>query len=147
VSPVPDATLCTEWGLRLVPHEAHAPGHAALVVEAAGALIAGDMLSDVEIPLLDPTGDDPWGDYATGLHRLEAVVTPELVTVIPGHGRVAHGAEIRSRLAADRAYLDALRRTSDPAEDPRIGPGATYGRDWLPEAHQRNLALSRQDVG
>jgi hydroxyacylglutathione hydrolase len=36
---------------RLVEHDAHAPGHAALVVR--GVLVVGDMLSDVEVPLVD----------------------------------------------------------------------------------------------
>lgn len=38
----------------LVPHEAHAVGHAAVLLGDRGVLIAGDMLSDVLIPLLDP---------------------------------------------------------------------------------------------
>jgi hypothetical protein len=42
----------------------------------------------------------------------------------------------------DRAYVEALRRGEDPA-DPRIGPDATYGKDWLPEAHRENVRLVR----
>jgi Metallo-beta-lactamase superfamily len=55
--------------------------------------------------------------------------------LVPGHGAVAEGPEVAARLAADRAYIDALRRGEDPA-DPRLGP------DWLP-IHQSNLQQAR----
>ena len=37
----------------VVEHDAHAAGHAAILLADRGVLIAGDMLSDVLIPLLD----------------------------------------------------------------------------------------------
>ena len=39
--------------VRIIEHRAHAPGHAALMIEERGVLVAGDMLSDVLIPMLD----------------------------------------------------------------------------------------------
>jgi glyoxylase-like metal-dependent hydrolase (beta-lactamase superfamily II) len=127
--------------VRLVEHQAHAPGHAALVVEGTGALIAGDMLSDVEIPLLDPRAADPCGDYLVALDLLEAIVSGGVTTAIPGHGSVARGPEVRSRIDADRRYVLAIVDGTDPA-DPRVGSGADYGTDWLPEAHERNVRLA-----
>src|SRR5436190_13182945 len=38
----------------IVEHQAHAIGHAAVLLADRGVLLAGDMLSDVLIPLLDP---------------------------------------------------------------------------------------------
>lgn len=38
----------------IIEHDAHAVGHAAVLLKDRGVLIAGDMLSDVLIPLLDP---------------------------------------------------------------------------------------------
>src|SRR6202035_4159854 len=38
----------------IIEHEAHAVGHAAVLLADRGVLLAGDMLSDVLIPLLDP---------------------------------------------------------------------------------------------
>jgi glyoxylase-like metal-dependent hydrolase (beta-lactamase superfamily II) len=128
--------------VRVVEHQAHAPGHAALLVRERGVLIAGDMLSDVEIPLFDPEGDDPAGDYALALEELAAVCEQGVATLVPGHGSVAAGAAIGARIEADRAYVRALRKGADP-RDPRVGPGATYGADWLPEAHERNSGLAR----
>jgi glyoxylase-like metal-dependent hydrolase (beta-lactamase superfamily II) len=46
----------------LIEHQAHAASHAALVIEERGVLIAGDLLSDVLIPLLDLNGADPIED-------------------------------------------------------------------------------------
>src|SRR4051794_40108950 len=39
--------------VRIIEHQAHAPGHASLVIDNRGVLVAGDMLSDVLIPMLD----------------------------------------------------------------------------------------------
>ena len=36
--------------VRIIEHQAHAPGHAALLIEERRVLVAGDMLSDVLIP-------------------------------------------------------------------------------------------------
>jgi glyoxylase-like metal-dependent hydrolase (beta-lactamase superfamily II) len=141
VKAITDETPWNQWGLRVIAHDAHAPGHAALMIDRARTLIAGDMLSDVEIPLLDPGADDPWGDYRSGFAQLEAEVGPHVVALIPGHGQIAFGDSIPKRVAADRTYLDALGQGRDP-EDPRIGPDATYGTDWLPEAHERNISLA-----
>src|SRR5690349_18842840 len=50
--------------IRIIEHQAHAPGHAALLIEEHGVLVAGDMLSDVLIPMLDLNGTaDPIEDY------------------------------------------------------------------------------------
>lgn len=134
--PVPGSTL------RAVEHRAHAPGHAGLLVEGPGVLLAGDMLSDVEIPLLDPAAMDPGTDYLEALDLLAGACSDAVVAVVPGHGAVASGSEIGARIESDRAYVHALRAGVDPA-DPRVGPTATYGTDWLPEAHERNVRLAR----
>ena len=48
-------------------HDAHAPGHGAVFLPDSGVLIAGDMCSDIEIPLLDLESADPFLDYREGL--------------------------------------------------------------------------------
>ena len=55
----------------IIEHEAHAIGHAAVLLADRGVLLAGDMLSDVLIPLLDPRRPDQVGAYETALDRLE----------------------------------------------------------------------------
>ncbi len=101
----------------LIEHDAHAIGHAAVLLADRGVLIAGDMLSDVLIPLLDPRRPDgQQAAYEAALDRLEAA-TRHVDVVIPGHGAVAGGPEVAARFAVDRAYLDALRRGEEPADE------------------------------
>ena len=102
--PGPDAVV--------VPYRAHSPGSAALVV--AGAMVAGDVLSDREVPLLDGDDPDPIGSYLGALDELEAAARDLGVgTLVPGHGTVTDAAGLAARLAADRAYLSALRDGTD----------------------------------
>jgi glyoxylase-like metal-dependent hydrolase (beta-lactamase superfamily II) len=54
----------------IVEHRAHAIGHAAVLLADRGVLLAGDMLSDLLIPLLDDRRPDQVGAYETALDRL-----------------------------------------------------------------------------
>jgi hydroxyacylglutathione hydrolase len=125
-----DAIPWTGPAAELIVHDGHAPGHGAVFLPGSGVLVAGDMCSDVEIPLLDTDADDPLGDYRTGLARLAAVSGVRLV--VPGHGHVGDAGEFRQRIVADSAYLDALSR-GQPFEDPRIIT------DWMRAAHAEHL--------
>jgi glyoxylase-like metal-dependent hydrolase (beta-lactamase superfamily II) len=119
----------------IVEHQAHAIGHAAVLLADRGVLIAGDMLSDVLIPLLDARRPDQVSVYETALDRLDEAAR-HVNVVIPGHGAVAKGPEVAGRLAADRAYINALRQGED-APDPRLS------QDWLAGPHQSNLNQAR----
>jgi glyoxylase-like metal-dependent hydrolase (beta-lactamase superfamily II) len=120
--------------VRIIEHPAHAQGHAALLVEERGVLIAGDMLSDILMPFPDLGAVDPIEDYLVGLQLLEDV-SDEVEVVIPGHGSVGGADQVRARIDLDRAYVQALRDSRTP-DDPRIGPTATYGKDWLPAVYE-----------
>jgi glyoxylase-like metal-dependent hydrolase (beta-lactamase superfamily II) len=124
--------------VRIVEHQAHAPGHAALVIRERRVLVAGDMLSDVLIPLLDlADGTDPIEDYRVALRLLEGAADGVDVFV-PGHGSIGGPDQLRARIDQDRAYVDAL-RDGGLCHDPRIGPTATFGKEWLPAVHERQL--------
>ena len=116
----------------IVEHEAHAIGHAAVLLADRGVLLAGDMLSDVLIPMLDPRRPDQVAAYETALDRL-GQAAEHVDVVVPGHGAVAEGSEVAARLAADRAYIDALRRGVEPLD-------ARLEQEWLAGPHQANLA-------
>ncbi len=120
----------------IIEHRAHAVGHAAILLADRGVLLAGDMLSDVLIPLFDPRQDDQVGAYETALDRLDKVAG-QVDVVAPGHGSVAEGPEVAARLAADRAYVEALRRGAEPV-DPRL-----EAADWLSGPHRSNLEQAR----
>ena len=123
--------------VRVVEHQAHAPGHAALLIEKRGVLVAGDMLSDVLIPLLDLNATtDPIEDYLAGLRLLEGM-TADVGVFIPGHGSFGGADQLRARIDQDRAYLHAL-RDSQVLSDRRLDPSA-YGKDFLPGVHAQQL--------
>jgi glyoxylase-like metal-dependent hydrolase (beta-lactamase superfamily II) len=131
--------------VRIIEHQAHAPGHAALLIEERGVLVAGDMLSDVLIPMLDLNGTaDPIEDYLAALRLLEAAAG-DVDVVVPGHGSVGGTDQVRVRIDQDRAYVRAL-RDAHVLSDPRVGPSATY--DWVPGVHARQLqGLARRSEG
>ena len=122
---------------KIIEHQAHAVGHAAVLLADRGVLLAGDMLSDVLIPLLDSRRPNQVGAYETALERLEEAAR-HVEVLVPGHGAVAEGPGVAARVAADRAYIDALRRGEEPV-DPRLGPDA----DWLSGPHRSNLEQAR----
>jgi len=123
----------------IIEHPAHAVGHAAILVPDRGVLIAGDMLSDVLIPLFDPRRPGQVGAYETALDRLGEAAS-HIDVLVPGHGAVAEGPEVAARLAVDRAYIDALRRGEEPVD-------ARLEQDWLSGPHQSNLEQARQSPG
>ncbi|MCL1868879.1 MAG: MBL fold metallo-hydrolase [Promicromonosporaceae bacterium] len=123
----------------VVAHDAHAVGHAALLLADRGVLVAGDMLSDVLIPLLDPWRPGQVPAFEAALDRLGEAVQ-QVDVVIPGHGSVARGPDGAARLAADRAYIEALRTGTDPVD-------ARLDQDWLAGPHHGNLERVRQDAG
>jgi glyoxylase-like metal-dependent hydrolase (beta-lactamase superfamily II) len=123
---------------RIIEHQAHAPGHAALLIEERGVLVAGDMLSDVLIPMLDLDGTaDPIEDYLAALRLLEGVAGRADV-LVPGHGSVGGAGQARERIDQDRAYVRALRDGRDPS-DPRVGASAASGWEWVGGVHAGQL--------
>ena len=119
--------------VRIIEHQAHAPGHAALLIEDRGVLVAGDMLSDVLIPMLDSNAADPIEDYLAALRLLEGVAG-DVDVFVPGHGSVGPTDEVHVRIDRDRAYVLALHEGHVPS-DPRIGPSAKPGWEWVSDVH------------
>jgi glyoxylase-like metal-dependent hydrolase (beta-lactamase superfamily II) len=140
ITGLPAGTTRIPWDgpkVRIIEHQAHAPGHAALVIEERGVLVAGDMLSDILIPFLDLDAVDPIEDHLAAL-RLLAGVADDVDVLITGHGSVGGADQVRARIEQDRAYVQALRDGGVP-DDPRVGPSATFGSDWLPGVHEWQL--------
>jgi hydroxyacylglutathione hydrolase len=121
-----------------VVHNGHAPGHAAVFFPHTGVLVAGDMLSDLEIPLLDTQLDKAFADYRAGLDKLAGI--RDVRWLVPGHGQVTDGAGFRARVDADRRYLDQL-EAGKPFDDPRARPG------WLADHHVRQSEYVRSGRG
>jgi glyoxylase-like metal-dependent hydrolase (beta-lactamase superfamily II) len=123
--------------VRIIEHQGHAPGHAALLIEERRVLIAGDMLSDVLIPILNMLAPDPVEDYLTALQLVEDAAA-DVEVVVPGHGSPGRGDQVQVRIDQDRAYVLALRDGRDPS-DSRIGPSAQDGWEWVAGLHERQL--------
>jgi glyoxylase-like metal-dependent hydrolase (beta-lactamase superfamily II) len=113
VDAIPDAAVPDGLEIELVIHDGHAPGHTALWLPRQKVLIAGDMLSDAELPL--PFDPDDLDAYVDALDRL-APFADAAEVVIPGHGHV--GRDARARLDADRRFIDDMLRAGTSA-DPR----------------------------
>ena len=81
----------------------HSGSHLALWLPGHGTLVAGDLLSDIEIPWLDAA---PWV-YRASLKALHWLFEQEDVRLlVPGHGPVAHGRrDGYKRLLRDMDYL------------------------------------------
>lgn len=149
VTGLPAETAQVPWDgprVRILEHQAHAPGHAALVIEERGVLVAGDMVSDLLMPFLDLEAANPIDDYLAALQLLESV-TDDVDVVIPGHGSVGGPDQLRARINQDRAYVQAL-RDGGVFDDPRVGPSATL--DWLADVHEwqrQQLAPNQEQDG
>ncbi|MCP4539935.1 MAG: MBL fold metallo-hydrolase [Chloroflexi bacterium] len=99
-------------------HLDHTPGHAAdeLVVyhSESATLLAGDKLSDVEIPYVS----DNLAAYEQTLAMLAA---RDIHRLVPGHGKATTDpVEIQARISADIDYLAALRD--------QVGQAVRHGR-------------------
>jgi len=117
--------------LEVVVHDGHAPGHAALLDPATGVMVAGDMLSDVELPL--PFWPDDLPAYLAGLDRLAPAVARARV-LVPGHGTPSYAP--LERLDADRRYLDDVIAGRVP-DDPRMA------NEGMREMYDRLVAMVR----
>jgi glyoxylase-like metal-dependent hydrolase (beta-lactamase superfamily II) len=140
ITGLPAETAQIPWDgpkVRIIEHQAHAAGHAALLIEERRVLVAGDMLSDVLIPMLDWSAADPIEDYLVALRLLEGVAG-DVDVFIPGHGSVGGADQLRARIEQDRAYVQAL-RDDQVVSDPRIGPSAKKGWEWVSDVHAGQL--------
>jgi hydroxyacylglutathione hydrolase len=138
-----------------------APGHCAhqLSCHLPGQrlLIAADMLSDIEPPILD----GPCAPYRQTLDALRVLAEHGAIeTIVPGHGGIARGqAPCIARLRRDLEYLaaleDAVRRAAErgaslaeaqqelAAMDYTGRGSTTYPTDSF---HLENIALAYQGV-
>jgi glyoxylase-like metal-dependent hydrolase (beta-lactamase superfamily II) len=151
ITGLPAETTQIPWDgpqVRIIEHQAHAPGHAALLIEERRVLVAGDMLSDVLIPMLDLNDTaDPIEDYLAALRLLEGAAD-DVDVLVPGHGSIGGADQVHARIDQDRAYVHALRDGHVPS-DPRIGPSAKPGWEWVSDVHngqaQRLAQRSERD--
>lgn len=93
------------WRLVLRDAFGHDDTQLSIHLPESGVLIAGDMLSDIEIPLLDRA---PAVYCATLEALLPLAESGAVATLVPGHGTIARGREVLERLRRDLGYLAEL---------------------------------------
>ncbi|WJX99647.1 MBL fold metallo-hydrolase [Curtobacterium sp. 458] len=132
VEQIPEAAFPRDTPVELVVHDGHAPGHTALWLPEQRVLLAGDMLSDIELPL--PFWPDDLPSYRSALDVL-ARYAEEAAVVVPGHGEP--GPDALARLDADRRFLDDVAAGRVP-NDPRLtNPGMAEVLDHLRDMSRR----------
>lgn len=131
--PVPGRLELGHEELELHRSSGHTADGMAVLARHAGVLLAGDYLSDVEIPVISPGG--ALEDYRETLARL-APLLETAERIVPGHGS-PHGRDRALRLLdEDIDYLAALERGEDR-------PALPAGRDSPRQRriHTENIAV------
>ena len=152
-SPVcPPARRTIPWDgptVRIIEHRAHAPGHAALLIEERGVLVAGDMLSDILMPFLDLRGtSDPLEDYLAALRAARGRGGRASMSSSPVTGPSAGPAAARTDRAGPRvrprpARRPRARRPADrPVRQARLGVGGRPPRGAGREPRARAAVVS-----
>lgn len=142
VTALPGDTIPAPFGsegpqevMEVVRHDGHAPGHGALWLPERRLLVAGDMLSDLELPL--PFTPGGLTDYLPALDALEPYVA-QAHWLIPGHGTPTD--EPLQRLQADRYVLESLLRGEDADDARRLLPEGEETYERLKETVDAYLA-------
>jgi hydroxyacylglutathione hydrolase len=132
-----------------------APGHSStqLTVHLPDEhlLFAADMLSDIEIPMLE----GPISVYRRTLEGLTPLIEGGAIeTLVPGHGGIARGIQVRDRLLRDLLYLETLDARVRACRDAGLDLDATQvslaemeytGRDAaysMASAHAENVRVA-----
>jgi glyoxylase-like metal-dependent hydrolase (beta-lactamase superfamily II) len=113
--PVPGRCELGEHELQLHATGGHTPDGMAVLAGWAGVLVAGDYLSQVELPTLGAgAGPDA---YTATLEALGALLG-RIEHVVPGHGPVLDRERAAATCEEDLAYLRALGSRGERAELP-----------------------------
>jgi glyoxylase-like metal-dependent hydrolase (beta-lactamase superfamily II) len=113
--PVPGRCEVGDGELELHAAAGHTQDGMAIVIPWARVLVAGDYLSQIELPTV--ADGERLERYLATLERLRALVA-EAEHVVPGHGPVLNSARALVVLDEDVGYLQALRERGADAELP-----------------------------
>lgn len=125
-------------GLRALFTPGHAPGHLCFVDEAAGAIVAGDMVASVGTIIVEPGDGGDMAAYLDSLRAMRREVDAGAATLLPAHGPpivdggarldfyVAHRLEREGRVLAALGGEPARVEALVPLAYPDVPP-AVYG--------------------
>jgi hydroxyacylglutathione hydrolase len=136
--------------VRVIAAPGHAPDHCVVYEAESGLLFAGDMLSDLEVPMVM----DTFAAYRRTLLRLAAL---DVRVLVPGHGTpTAEASEIRTRFAQDATYLEAVStcamravaRGASLSETTELCQRVSFTQpDDYPNAHRWNVEQAYLEAG
>lgn len=155
--PTPDVTFSTKMSVQLGAHAlwviaapGHAPDHAVVYLPTEGLLWAGDMLSNLEIPMVM----DTFAGYRRTLRDLAGL---RIDALVPGHGTpTTDPHEIHGRFVQDQAYLravegcaaEAYARGASLAEAVVHCEHISFAQpDSYPNAHRWNIEQAFVEMG
>lgn len=119
------------------------PGHTSdglfVYIESPGVFLAGDYLSDVEVPFIEETGYDA---YVQTIHLAKAIIEQSPVRLlVPGHGSpTANQKEMMRRVTFAAEYLQRITK-NDPTLEQDLAEQFCFF-SGMKEAHQDNLRIA-----
>lgn len=132
------------WRLVLRDAYGHCDSQLSVHVPELNLLIAADMLSDIEIPILNAAP----AVYRRTLETLRPLADGgALEALIPGHGAILVGrGAIAERVRSDLAYLEAIERGVEDAKSAGLDLDATQARLSTMEYVGKHAEYSMVDV-
>jgi hydroxyacylglutathione hydrolase len=128
-----------------------APGHTHdglfTVIEPLGIWIAGDYLSDFELPFISCSGKG----YEETLRKAEQIVETNMVSVlVPGHGQATTSQEeIKRRIELSQQYLERLLAAvmkEDSEGLAALEKEMPFPSNFTKQSHAENIAIIRREL-
>ncbi|ANE47695.1 hydrolase glyoxylase [Paenibacillus swuensis] len=129
-----------------------APGHTEdglfTVVESLGILIAGDYLSDFELPFIY----DSTIAYEETLHKARRILNQyEIQLLIPGHGKyTTERPEMERRVGVSLSYIERLREAVSSGDEVRLKAlqeEHPFPSSTMEDNHKDNVRIVQRDLG
>lgn len=89
--------------VRVLMTPGHTPENASIYVPSAATLYCGDAIVNGYVPNLTDGGIDEWHTWLRSLDKIEQLA---LDVVVPGHGELLRGTEIKNEIGRTRVILD-----------------------------------------
>lgn len=116
------------------------------VIEPFGILIAGDYLSDFELPFMD----DNAKAYIETLRKAEQIMeTHEVLVMIPGHGQTTSSKdEMKRRIQVSKVYLERLIEAvinEDAEKLSALAKEMPFPSAFTKQCHEENIAVIQKE--
>ncbi|WP_232336782.1 MBL fold metallo-hydrolase [Planococcus lenghuensis] len=127
-----------------------APGHSAdslfTVIDSAGVFLAGDYLSDFELPFIYHSANA----YEDTLKKAQTILDNHAICLlIPGHGRHTEDRqEMQRRIEQSLQHLDRLKKAAVSGDEQalaRLAQEHGFPSSFTEESHAENIRIIREE--